>query len=397
MERLGKIELIPIEKIVVYERMRRDLGDIEDLKRSIRLAGNIQPIIVRPLDDGRYALVAGQRRFEALKELGYSEVPAIVRAYDPLMAELVEIEENIRRKDYSSLEKAKAIARYCEIVRQILGEPRPGRPETLTPEQAEKAKQLREQGKSLREIAGELGVSHVTVQKAIEQPVKKLIHGESISLQEAAPAEEAGREILPERPATRAVAEELGVSQATVVRAAKTVDAIRRYPALERLGSASDAQRVARVADNRLFGFTREDVEAAVALALEEKIDPVLALFMQRIPRGQWERIIEVYREGKYPREWILEAASLMVSNPEKELTIDRALKFAIMTPKEYRVKFWYHFVTEKLDEAARRAGLTVEQYIAIAALEKLHNEGLLEEPYYSEAVKFVKQGGPGG
>lgn len=397
MEKFGKVELIPIEKIVASGRLRKDLGDIEDLKKSIKLAGSIMPILVRPLEDGMYKLVVGERRLVALKQLGYSEVPSIVRPYDPLMAELVEIEENVRRKDYDSVEKAKAIARYYEIVKQILGEPKPGRPEALTPEQVEKAKQLREQGKSLREIADEFGVSHMAVQRATEQPVTKSIHDESISLQESPSVSEKISEtgILPEGSATRAVAEEFGVSQPTVVRAVKMVGAIKKYPALERLGSASDVQRVARVADNNLFGFTQEHVEAAVALALEKNVDPVLALYMQKIPKEQWDRIIEVYWGGKYPREWVLEAASLIVSNPEKQFTVDKALKFAIVTPKEYRVKVWYHFVVEKLEEAAKKAGLTVEQYIAIAAIEKLHREGLIDELYCNEGIKYVKQGGP--
>ncbi|MEM1792641.1 MAG: ParB/RepB/Spo0J family partition protein [Thermofilaceae archaeon] len=409
---LERFELIPIEKIDVPERLRKDLGDIEDLKRSIKIVGGILPIIVRPKEDGRYALVVGERRLQAFKELGYTRVPAIIRSYDPLMAELAEIEENLRRKDYDSLERAKAIARYYEIVKELLGEPEPGRPEALTPEQVEKAKQLRAQGKSLSEIAGELKVGAETVRRYLkeaettvrasqaesaEKIVPKLIHSESILGRESAsvPEKKPELEVLPERPATRAVAEELGISQPTVVRAAKTVEAIKRYPALERLRRASDVQRVARVADNRLFGFTRKDVEEAVDLALEKDIDPVLALYMQKIPREQWDRIIEVYREGRYPREWILEAASLIVSNPEKQLTIDRTLKLVVMSPKEYRVKVWYHFIVEKLEEAAAKAGLTVEQYIAIAAIEKLYNEGLLDEVYYDEAVKFVKRGGP--
>ncbi|MEM2592372.1 MAG: ParB/RepB/Spo0J family partition protein [Thermofilaceae archaeon] len=409
---LERFELIPIEKIDVPERLRKDLGDIEDLKRSIKIVGSILPIIVRPKEDGRYALVVGERRLQAFKELGYTRVPAIIRSYDPLMAELAEIEENLRRKDYDSLERAKAIARYYEIVKQILGEPKPGRPEALTPEQVEKAKQLRAQGKSLSEIAGELKVGAETVRRHLreaetavqassaesaEKIVPKLVHVAPVLGQESAsvPEKKPELEVLPERSATRAVAEELDIDHATIVRAAKTVDAIRRYPALERLRRVSDVQRVARVADNRLFGFTRKDVEEAVALALEEDIDPVLALYMQKIPREQWDRIIEVYREGKYPREWILEAASLMVSNPEKQLTIDRTLKLVVMSPKEYRVKVWYHFIVEKLEEAAAKAGLTVEQYIAIAAIEKLYNEGLLDELYYDEAVKFVKRGGP--
>lgn len=412
MEKLGKFELIPIEKIVASGRIRKDFGDIEDLKRSIKLAGSIMPILVRPLEDGRYMLVVGERRLRAFKELGYSEVPAIVRPYDPLMAELVEIEENVRRKDYDSVEKAKAIARYYEIVKELLGEPEPGRPEALTPEQVEKAKQLRAQGKSLSEIAGELGTGKVTVKRYLEKSetavqaspaesaekiVPKLVHVAPILERGSAsvPEKKPELEVLPERPATRAVAEELGVDHSTVVRAVKVVEAIKRYPALERLSSVSDAQRVARVADNRLFGFTQKDVEAAVDLALEKDIDPVLALYMQKIAREQWDRIIEVYREGKYPREWVLEAASLIVSNPEKGFTIDRALKFAIVAPKEYRVKIWYHFIVEKLEEAAKKAGLTAEQYIAIAAIEKLREEGLLDELFCREAIKYVKQGGP--
>lgn len=69
-----------------------------------------------------------------------------------------------------------------------MGEPKPGRPEALTPEQVEKAKQLREQGRTLRDIAAEMGASHMAVKRALESApdVTKLMHTTSVSLQESA-------------------------------------------------------------------------------------------------------------------------------------------------------------------------------------------------------------------
>jgi ParB family chromosome partitioning protein len=81
---------------------------LEELAQSLRQVGMLQPIIVRPSGDGRYEIVAGERRFRAARLAGMDRVPAVVRhtADDQLLTEA--LVENIHRADLSPLEEAAA-------------------------------------------------------------------------------------------------------------------------------------------------------------------------------------------------------------------------------------------------------------------------------------------------
>lgn len=99
------------DSIIVDGRYREDLGDIAGLADSIRKVGLLQRIVVTP--DGR--LVAGVRRLEALKSLGWHEIPVQVAHSLDSAAELLQAErdENVCRKDFAPLEIA-AIGRTLE-------------------------------------------------------------------------------------------------------------------------------------------------------------------------------------------------------------------------------------------------------------------------------------------
>ena len=111
---------IPTSEIIVGERMREGLGDIESLARSIEKFGLMQPVVVTPGKE----LIAGKRRLEAMKLLGWTEVPVRIMEIKeteimsddldmiPVMLRM-EIEENRVRKDYVISEKVK-IARTIE-------------------------------------------------------------------------------------------------------------------------------------------------------------------------------------------------------------------------------------------------------------------------------------------
>ncbi|KXA95555.1 hypothetical protein AKJ65_01540 [candidate division MSBL1 archaeon SCGC-AAA259E19] len=73
-----RLEKIEVSKIKVGDRVRKDLGDIEGLARSIEDIGLLNPITVWRGGDGTYNLVAGERRLEACKRLGWEEIEAIV-------------------------------------------------------------------------------------------------------------------------------------------------------------------------------------------------------------------------------------------------------------------------------------------------------------------------------
>jgi len=95
-------------------RTRFDPASITSLAASIADAGIVQPLIVRPLPDGRYELIAGERRWRAAREAGVQTVPAIVRdeaEADRLQTALI---ENVAREDLSPVDEAHACAALVE-------------------------------------------------------------------------------------------------------------------------------------------------------------------------------------------------------------------------------------------------------------------------------------------
>jgi len=84
------------------------------LAESITAHGLLQPVVVRATDNGRYQLVAGERRLRAARQAGWSDVPAnLIEADERQMAELAII-ENLQRKDLNALEKAASFQRYLD-------------------------------------------------------------------------------------------------------------------------------------------------------------------------------------------------------------------------------------------------------------------------------------------
>ena len=99
--------LVPIEEIETNpEQPRRSVGDLEELTKSIRSKGVLEPILVRPMDSGRFRIIAGERRFRAALEAGLAEVPCI--ELDVPDNEVLEIAliENLHRRDLHPFEEA---------------------------------------------------------------------------------------------------------------------------------------------------------------------------------------------------------------------------------------------------------------------------------------------------
>jgi ParB family chromosome partitioning protein len=83
---------------------------LEELSRSILASGIIQPLLVRPIN-GRYELIAGERRWRAAQLAGLSKVPAIVREVPDELALEMTLVENIQREDLNAIESARAFDR----------------------------------------------------------------------------------------------------------------------------------------------------------------------------------------------------------------------------------------------------------------------------------------------
>ena len=120
------------------DQPRSSLGDLEDLQSSINAHGVLEPLLVRPLEGGRYELVSGERRFHAAMAVGLGEVPCIeLRVSDQQALEIALI-ENLQRKDLTAFEEADGyrtlIGKYDythEQVAQAVGRSRVTVTETL--------------------------------------------------------------------------------------------------------------------------------------------------------------------------------------------------------------------------------------------------------------------------
>jgi ParB family chromosome partitioning protein len=92
-------------------RTRMDEASLNELAASIRAQGLMQPIVVRPVDGGRYEIIAGERRFRASAIAGLSEVPVMVKNVPDDAALAMALIENIQREDLNPLEEAQGIQR----------------------------------------------------------------------------------------------------------------------------------------------------------------------------------------------------------------------------------------------------------------------------------------------
>ena len=102
---------IAIEEIETNpDQPRANVGDLKELAKSIEAKGVLEPLLVRPMGDGHYRIIAGERRFRAAMEAGLAEVPCI--EFDVPENEVVEIAliENLHRRDLHPFEEAEGYA-----------------------------------------------------------------------------------------------------------------------------------------------------------------------------------------------------------------------------------------------------------------------------------------------
>jgi ParB family chromosome partitioning protein len=92
-------------------RTRMDEASLDELAQSIREQGIMQPILVRPVDGGRFEIIAGERRWRAAQRAGLATIPAQVRAVPDQAALAMALIENIQREDLNPLEEAQGLER----------------------------------------------------------------------------------------------------------------------------------------------------------------------------------------------------------------------------------------------------------------------------------------------
>lgn len=112
-----RITNIKLSEIIPNESQPRTIFDdetIHELALSIQEHGVLQPIIVRP-HNGKYLIVAGERRFRAASKLNLDTIPAIVRELSEGEAASVALVENIQREDLTAIEEARAYKQLMEM------------------------------------------------------------------------------------------------------------------------------------------------------------------------------------------------------------------------------------------------------------------------------------------
>jgi len=95
-------------------RSRMDAASLAELADSIREQGVMQPILVRPVDGGRFEIVAGERRWRAAQQAGLLRIPALVRRVPDQAALAVALIENIQRENLNPIEEARGLSRLID-------------------------------------------------------------------------------------------------------------------------------------------------------------------------------------------------------------------------------------------------------------------------------------------
>lgn len=136
----GVIE-IALDEIVANPNQPRKIFNEEalnELAQSIKMHGVIQPIVVNERDDGKYLIIAGERRWRASKIAGMESIPAIVKRYTEKQVKELSLIENLQREDLNPVEAARAIKQLMEeykftqeMVADRIGKSRPAIANTL--------------------------------------------------------------------------------------------------------------------------------------------------------------------------------------------------------------------------------------------------------------------------
>lgn len=116
---IGQIEPNPHQP-----RAEIEPGALAELAQSISAKGVLQPILVRELENGRFELIAGERRWRAAKQAGLSEIPAIVRTEDNAGSLELAVIENMAREDLNAIDEARActaLVERCKLSHEQVG------------------------------------------------------------------------------------------------------------------------------------------------------------------------------------------------------------------------------------------------------------------------------------
>ncbi|NOZ53346.1 MAG: ParB/RepB/Spo0J family partition protein [Gammaproteobacteria bacterium] len=113
----GELKVIPIDLLQRGKyQPRTDMHQesLQELANSIRAQGILQPIVVRKIDDGKYEIIAGERRWRAAQLAELHQIPAVIRDVPDEAAIAMALIENIQREDLNPIEEASALQRLID-------------------------------------------------------------------------------------------------------------------------------------------------------------------------------------------------------------------------------------------------------------------------------------------
>jgi len=111
---LRHLDVDLIERGPWQPREHFDEAALQELADSIATQGVVQPIVVRKKADGRFEIVAGERRWRATQKAGLSKIPAVIKTFDDQTAAAVSLIENIQRENLNPLEESTALKRLID-------------------------------------------------------------------------------------------------------------------------------------------------------------------------------------------------------------------------------------------------------------------------------------------
>jgi ParB family chromosome partitioning protein len=110
-DNLQRLPVDLIQRGRYQPRREFDADSLRELADSISAQGVIQPIVVRPVENERYELIAGERRWRAAQQAGLDEIPVVIKEVTEEAAMAMGLIENIQREDLNPLEEANALSR----------------------------------------------------------------------------------------------------------------------------------------------------------------------------------------------------------------------------------------------------------------------------------------------
>ena len=120
---VGIVKMVPIESIIISDRARQDLGDLDSFESNMKEVGLTSPLTMKDNKDGTYRLLAGERRYTILKRNGNEFIPAKIYEEDlsDIQIKIIEKSENFYRKDFESYELDKLTLEIHEMQQSLFG------------------------------------------------------------------------------------------------------------------------------------------------------------------------------------------------------------------------------------------------------------------------------------